>query len=226
MSCRAGRGRGGLDLEDMARVSSFIRSYIHDDAGRLGDIYRQAVSDGVPVIRPETRELLKTQLLLTKPLNILEIGTAVGYSALFMLQYAPENAHVTTIELSADRVRDARGNIESLNRQEQITVLQGDAAEVLAAMDGSFDFAFVDAAKAQYIAYLPEVMRLVRQGGLIVSDNVLQDGEVLESHFTVAKRDRTIHDRMRAYLYELCNNGQLETAILSVGDGVALSVRL
>lgn len=105
-------------------------------------------------------------------------------------------------------------------------MLQGDAAEVLAAMDGSFDFAFVDAAKAQYIAYLPEVMRLVRQGGLIVSDNVLQDGEVLESHFTVAKRDRTIHDRMRAYLYELCNNGQLETAILSVGDGVALSVRL
>lgn len=213
-------------MEDLTRVSSFIRSYIHDDAGQLGDIYRQAVSDGVPVIRPETRELLKTQLLLTKPLNILEIGTAVGYSALFMLQYTPKNAHVTTIELSTDRVKDARENIRSLNRQDEITVLQGDAAEVLKTMDGSFDFVFVDAAKAQYIVYLPEVMRLVRRGGLIVSDNVLQEGEVLESHFTVAKRDRTIHDRMRAYLYELCNNKQLETAILSVGDGVALSVRL
>ncbi len=213
-------------MEDLTRVSSFIRSYIHDDAGHLGDIYRQAVSAGVPVIRPETRELLKTQLLLTKPVHILEIGTAVGYSALFMLQYTPENAHITTIELSADRAEDARENIRSLDRQDKITVLQGDAAEVLKTLDGSFDFAFVDAAKGQYITYLPEVMRLVRQGGLIVSDNVLQEGEVLESHFTVAKRDRTIHDRMRAYLYELCNNKQLETVILSVGDGVALSVRL
>lgn len=213
-------------MDDFTRVSSFIRSYIHDDAGELGEIYRQAVSDGVPVIRPETRELLKTQLLITQPKRVLEIGTAVGYSALSMLQYMPDDAHITTIELSLERVQEAKENIRRLNKQDAITVIQGDAAEVLKTLDESFDFAFVDAAKGQYIAYLPEVMRLVRAGGLIVSDNILQEGEVLESHFTVAKRDRTIHDRMRSYIYELCNNKQLETSILSVGDGVALSVKL
>lgn len=213
-------------MDDFTRVSSFIRSYIHDDAGELGEIYRQAVSDGVPVIRPETRELLKTQLLITQPKRVLEIGTAVGYSALSMLQYMPDDAHITTIELSVERVQEAKENIRKLNKQDAITVIQGDAAEVLKTLDESFDFAFVDAAKGQYIAYLPEVMRLVRAGGLIVSDNILQEGEVLESHFTVAKRDRTIHDRMRSYIYELCNNKQLETSILSVGDGVALSVKL
>lgn len=213
-------------MDDFTRVSSFIRSYIHDDAGELGEIYRQAVLDGVPVIRPETRELLKTQLLITQPKRVLEIGTAVGYSALSMLQYMPDDAHITTIELSVERVQEAKENIRRLNKQDAITVIQGDAAEVLKTLDESFDFAFVDAAKGQYIAYLPEVMRLVRAGGLIVSDNILQEGEVLESHFTVAKRDRTIHDRMRSYIYELCNNKQLETSILSVGDGVALSVKL
>ena len=213
-------------MDDFTRVSSFIRSYIHDDAGELGEIYRQAVSDGVPVIRPETRELLKTQLLITQPKRVLEIGTAVGYSALSMLQYMPDNAHITTIELSVERVQEAKENIRKLNKQDAITVIQGDAAEVLKTLDACFDFAFVDAAKGQYITYLPEVMRLVRAGGLIISDNILQEGEVLESHFTVAKRDRTIHDRMRSYIYELCNNKQLETSILSVGDGVALSVRL
>lgn len=213
-------------MDDFTRVSSFIRSYIHDDAGELGEIYRQAVSDGVPVIRPETRELLKTQLLITQPKRVLEIGTAVGYSALSMLQYMPDDAHITTIELSVERVQEAKENIRKLNKQDAITVIQGDAAEVLKTLDESFDFAFVDAAKGQYITYLPEVMRLVRAGGLIVSDNILQEGEVLESHFTVAKRDRTIHDRMRSYIYELCNNKQLETSILSVGDGVALSVKL
>jgi predicted O-methyltransferase YrrM len=106
-----------------------------------------------------------------------------------------------------------------------ITVLQGDAAEVLPTLSGSFDFAFVDAAKGQYLNYYEEVMRLLAPGGLILSDNVLQDGEILESHFLVTKRDRTIHNRMRDYLYTIKNDPRLETAILSVGDGVALSIR-
>lgn len=208
------------------RVSSFIKSYIHDDEGMLGEIYRQAVEHGVPVIRQETRELLKTQLLLTGPSRILEIGTAVGYSALFMLQYAAKNAHITTIELDEKRAAEARDNIRAMGKEQNITVLCGDAAELLPSLpDAGFDFAFVDAAKGQYIYYLPEVLRLVRSGGLIVSDNILQDGEVLESHFTVTKRDRTIHDRMREYLYVLSNSTEADSAILSVADGVALSVR-
>lgn len=208
------------------RVSSFIKSYIHDDEGMLGEIYRQAAERGVPVIRQETRELLKTQLLLTRPSRILEIGTAVGYSALFMAQYAAEGAHITTIELDEKRAEEAVDNIRAMGRASGITVLCGDASELLPTLpDASFDFAFVDAAKGQYIYYLPEVLRLVRSGGLIVSDNILQDGDVLESHFTVAKRDRTIHDRMREYLYALSNSTEADSAILSVADGVALSVR-
>lgn len=208
------------------RVSSFIKSYIHDDEGMLGEIYRQAVEHGVPVIRQETRELLKTQLLLARPSRVLEIGTAVGYSALFMTQYAAEDAHITTIELDEKRAEEARHNIRAMGREQSITVLCGDASELLPTLpDAGFDFAFVDAAKGQYIYYLPEVLRLVRSGGLIVSDNILQDGEVLESHFTVTKRDRTIHDRMREYLYALSNSTEMESAILSVADGVALSVR-
>ncbi len=208
------------------RVSSFVKSFIKDDEGILGDIYANARIDGVPVIRPETRELLKTQLILTRPKRVLEIGTAVGYSSLYMCKYLDEDAHITTIELDENRVKQARSNIERLCEQDKITVLQGDAADVLKELpsDG-FDFAFVDAAKAQYIYYLPDVMRVVRSGGLIVSDNILQDGQVLESHFAVEKRDRTIHDRMREYLYALCNDERLDTAILSVADGVALSVR-
>ncbi len=213
-------------MDKSERISSFIRSYIHDDEGILGEIYADAVSRGVPVIRPETREFIKTQIMLAKPANVLEIGTAVGYSALYMIGHMPADGHITTIELSAERASEARRNIALCGRDKQIEVCEGDAAEVLKKLDGSYDMAFVDAAKGQYMVYLPEVMRLVRAGGVIISDNILQEGEVLESHFTVAKRDRTIHDRMREYIYELMNNGELATSIIPVGDGVAVSVRL
>lgn len=208
------------------RISSFVKSYIKDDEGILGEIYSDAVKNGVPVIRPETRELLKTQLLLKKPDNILEIGTAVGYSSLYMSNYISEKAHITTIELDLDRAETAVYNIERLGRQKVIDVICGDAANVLKTLaDAAYDFAFVDAAKGQYINYLPDVLRIVKQGGVIISDNILQEGEILESHFTVEKRNRTIHDRMREYLYAICNDNRLDTAILSVGDGVAISIR-
>lgn len=210
---------------ELSKVSSFIRSYIADDEGHLGEIYAEAVEQQVPVIRKETRELLKTQLLLLKPMNILEIGTAVGYSSLYMTKWLPEGAHITTIEISDERITKAKENIASMGKTEQITILQGDAADVLKTLsDDTYDFIFVDAAKGQYIFYLPDVLRVAKAGALIFSDNILQDGDVLESHFTVEKRNRTIHDRMREYIYALCNEACLETSILSVADGVALSV--
>lgn len=211
---------------ELDRISSFIKSYISDDEGRLGEIYADAVTRGVPVIRPETRELIKTQLILKRPKKLLEVGTAVGYSALYMSTLVSDDAHITTLELSEDRVADATANIASMGKEEQITIIQGDAADTLKTLpDDTFDFAFVDAAKGQYIAYYPDVMRVVRSGGLIISDNVLQDGDVLESHFLVEKRNRTIHDRMREYLYTITHDDRLDTAILSVGDGVAISVK-
>ncbi len=208
------------------RVSSFIKSYIKDDEGLLGEIYSRALADKVPVMRPETRELIKTQLLLKKPLNILEVGTAVGYSALYMSQYISCEARITTIELDEERVKTAQQNINAAGKSNQIQIIQGDAAFVLKTLDTAcYDFAFVDAAKGQYINYLPDVKRIVAKDGVIISDNILQDGEVLESHFVVEKRNRTIHDRMREYLYAITHDDELATSILSVADGVAISIK-
>lgn len=208
----------------LERISDFIKSYIEDDNDSLGLIYKEAVADNVPVIRPETREFLKTQLLLKKPSRILEIGTAVGYSALYMSRYAG-NAVIDTVELSGERVLRAQKNIKSQGKEKVITVHQGDAAEVLKHLfDDTYDFAFVDAAKGQYIYYLPDVLRVMKRGGVIISDNILQEGEILESHFLVEKRNRTIHDRMREYLYAITHNPDIDTAILPVGDGVAVSI--
>lgn len=213
-------------MQDMERISSFIKSFISDDEGLLGDIYSEAIKNRVPVMRKETRELLKTQIIMKKPMQILEIGTAVGYSSIYMSKYIDEGAKITTIELDEDRVKIAKTNIEKMKKSDTIMVLQGDAYDVLKTLpDNSYDFAFVDAAKGQYINYYPDVMRVMKAGGVIVSDNVLQDGDVLESHFTVDKRNRTIHDRMRAYLYTITHDDRLDTAILSVGDGVAISIK-
>ncbi len=213
-------------MQQFDRITSFIRSYIKDDEGELGKIYSDAIDNRVPVMRPETRELLKTQLIIKKPVHVLEIGTAVGYSSLFMSQYLGKDGRITTIELDDDRVNIAKNNIKKLDKESVIKVIKGDAAEVLKDLEAdSYDFAFVDAAKGQYINYYTEVMRLVKSGGVIVSDNILQDGDVLESHYTVEKRNRTIHDRMREYLYTICNDDRLDTSLLSVGDGVAISVK-
>ena len=188
-------------MNEFARITSFVRSMAKEDAGALGELYRDAVKRGVPVIRPEARELLKTQLLLKKPKRVLEIGTAVGYSSIYMTGFLSEDAQITTLELSEERTAEARTNIKQLGKETQIQVICGDAAETLKELpDDTYEFAFV------------------------VSDNILQEGEVLESHFLVEKRNRTIHDRMREYLYVLTHDDRLETAILPVGDGMAISV--
>ena len=212
--------------QTMERISSFIKSFIKDDEGKLGQIYLEAVKNQVPVMRPETRELLKTQLIMKKPMQLLEIGTAVGYSSIYMSNYLAEGGKITTVELDEERVKIAKSNIIDMDKQDVIEVIQGDAYEVLKTLpDNYYDFAFVDAAKGQYINYYPDVMRVVKMGGVIISDNVLQDGDVLESHFTVDKRNRTIHDRMREYLYTITHDDRLDTALVSVGDGVAISIK-
>lgn len=212
-------------MNEFARITSFVRSMAKEDAGKLGELYRDAIHRGVPVIRPEARELLKTQLLIQKPKHVLEIGTAVGYSSIYMTGYLPEDAQITTLELSEERTKEAKENIRRFGKEKNIQVICGDAAETLKELpDDAYEFTFVDAAKAQYIYYLPDVLRVLKKGGVIVSDNILQEGEVLESHFLVEKRNRTIHDRMREYLYVITHDERLETAILPVGDGMAISV--
>ncbi|MDE5778297.1 MAG: O-methyltransferase [Lachnospiraceae bacterium] len=207
------------------RITSFICSMGSDEEGIIGEIEREAVADGVPIVRKETREWLKTILLIKRPLRVLEVGAAVGFSAIYINQFLPDEAHITTIEKWEPRIDKAKQNFERAHVTDRITLLEGDALDWLKRLDESFDFIFMDAAKGQYINFLPYVVRLLARDGILVSDNVLQDGEILDSKYIVERRNRTIHTRMREYLYALKNHEALETSIIPLGDGVALSVK-
>ncbi len=208
------------------RMAAFINSFDKGNTPFLNRLEREAKADGVPIIRPQTQSLLRFLLAAKKPARILEVGTAVGFSALLMCEYAPKGCHITTIEKYDKRIPAAKKNFKAAGKEECITLLEGDAADILKTLEGPYDLIFMDAAKGQYIHFLPDVMRLLSEGGLLVSDNVLQDGDVLESRFAVTRRNRTIHSRMREYLYELTHREELETVILQAGDGVALSVKV
>lgn len=207
------------------RMIAFINSFDKGNTPFLNQIEKEARAERVPIVRTQTQNLLRFLMVAHRPLNILEIGTAVGFSALLMSEYAPEGCRITTIEKYEKRIPVARENFRRAGKEESITLLEGDAAELLRTLEGSYDFIFMDAAKGQYLHFLPDAVRLLAEGGLLVSDNVLQDGDVLESRFAVTRRNRTIHARMRDYLYELTHHELLETVILPVGDGVAVSTR-
>lgn len=207
------------------RFSTYVASLEAPEEPLLERIEAEALAARVPIIRKETRSFLKTLLVMHKPRKVLEIGTAVGFSALLMSAYLPEGGHITTIENYEKRIPIARENFRQAGKEGEISLIQGDALAVMKELTEAYDFIFMDAAKGQYIHYLPEAVRLLAPGGVLVSDNVLQGGDVLESRFAVERRDRTIHSRMREYLYELKHHDQLQTSILPLGDGVALSVR-
>jgi predicted O-methyltransferase YrrM len=207
------------------RLATYLDSLNQDNAPYLNKIEQEALSQQVPIIRKQMQNLLRFLLTLHRPLSILEVGTAVGFSALLMAEYAPGNAHITTIEKYEKRFPIAEENFRKAGKEDQITFLKGDAADILKELDGSYDLIFMDAAKGQYIHFLPDIYRLMHKGSLLVSDNVLQDGDILESRFAVTRRNRTIHARMREYLYEITHNDDLESVILPVGDGVSLSIK-
>ena len=212
-------------MEIDERMISFIDSLDPGNPPYLNELEEYALRTGVPVIRRGTQSLLHFLLELTKPMKILEVGTAVGFSALLMSEYAPEGCHITTIEKYEKRIPLAKENFEKAGKSRQIQLLEGDAFDILKELEEPYDFIFMDAAKGQYLNFLPDVMRLLKTGGLLVTDNVLQDGDVLESRFAVTRRNRTIHGRMREYLYQLKHSDELVTSVLPVGDGMALSVK-
>ncbi|MCI6713829.1 MAG: O-methyltransferase [Lachnospiraceae bacterium] len=207
------------------RMSAFIDSLDTGNTPFLNEIEREAKETNVPIIRTQMQSLMKFLLAMHKPESILEVGCAIGFSALLMSEYAPAGCKITTIEKYEKRIPIARENFKRAGREDSITLLEGDAADVLKELTGTYDLIFMDAAKGQYIHFLPDILRLMPEGGLLVSDNVLQDGDIIESRFAVTRRNRTIHSRMRDYLYELKHHPQLETVILPVGDGVTLSVK-
>ena len=209
------------------RMRAYINSLNPGNTELLEEIEREAVKAYVPIIRREMQSFLKFLLASVKPYRILEVGTAIGFSALLMSEYAPEGCQITTIENYEKRIPIARENFIRAGKEKQITLLFGDALKILQGLEEteSFDFIFLDAAKGQYLSYLPEVVRLLSPGGILLSDNVLQDGDIIESRFAVERRNRTIHARMREYLYQLTHREDLTTSILPLADGVTVSVK-
>lgn len=208
------------------RMAAYIDSLDRGNTPFLDEIEKYALETQVPVIRKSMQSLLKFLLAFSKPKNILEVGTAIGFSALLMHEYSPTDCRITTIEKYEKRIPIAKENFAKAGAEDRITLLEGDATDILKHLEGSYDLIFMDAAKGQYIHFLPDILRLLPPGGLLVSDNVLQDGDIIESRFAVTRRNRTIHARMRDYLYELKHHPQLETVILPVGDGVTLSTKV
>lgn len=207
------------------RMVTYIRSLEVPESAVIEAIEQEALRDRVPIIRKEMQSFLKVLLMIKRPMRILEVGAAVGFSSILMSEYMPEGGHITTIENYDKRIPIARANFKRAGKEEQIDLIEGDALEVMHGLEGPYDLIFVDAAKGQYIHYLPEVMRLLGTDGVLVSDNVLQEGDIIEPRFAVERRNRTIHSRMREYLYELKHHDQLQTSIIPLGDGVALSVK-
>ncbi|MCR5107081.1 MAG: O-methyltransferase [Lachnospiraceae bacterium] len=210
------------------RTEVFIRSFDTINNDLLDKLEKEAREEAVPIIRPAAKELLRLMIAMKAPKNILEIGTATGFSAIFMASCSKEGTKITTIEKYEPRIKAAKENIERSKMSGRITLLEGDATDMLKSLSDQrahYDLVFMDAAKGQYITFLPYILRLLDDGGILVSDNVLQDGELIESRFVVKRRNRTIHSRMREYLYELTHNKELVTNILPIADGMTVSVK-
>lgn len=208
------------------RLVAYLNSIDVDNNQVLIDIANEALADNIPIIRKETQSLLKTLLALKNPGKILEAGTAVGFSAILMATYGPVDCHITTMENYDKRIPIARANIKRAGLEDRIQLIEGDATATMESLpEASFDMIFIDSAKGQYLNMLPLAVKLLKPGGLLVSDNVLQDGEIIESRYAVTRRNRTIHSRMRDYLYEIKHHPELTTSILPVGDGVTVSVK-
>ena len=208
------------------RIVSYIHSLEKTNSEVLEKIEEQAHIDNVPIIRKEMESFLRVMLYIKKPKRILELGTAVGYSAILMSECIDEDGKITTIENYEKRIVEAKKNIELSGKGQIIELLEGDATEVMKILPSQqFDFVFMDAAKAQYIYFLPEVLRLMKKGAVLITDNVLQEGDLIESRFVVERRDRTIHKRMREYLEVVKNHEELETSIVPIGDGITISVK-
>lgn len=216
---------------DYERINAYINSLSEDMPQELIRLEEEALNNHVPIIRKETQGLLRFLLRVKKPGSILEVGTAIGFSALFMSEYTGDDCKITTIEKVPMRLKDAVKNLSDARfpKRNKIRLIKGEAMNVLKELadnEEKYDFIFLDAAKAQYMSFLPEILRLMRQGCLLVTDNVLQDGTVINSRFSITRRDRTIHSRMREYLYTITHMEELASVILPVGDGIAVSCRL
>lgn len=214
---------------EQERMEVFLGKYREELPQYIVELERQALASEVPVIRRGTRDVLRYLLRTEQPGQVLEVGTAIGYSALCMKEFLPSASLITTIEKVEMRLAEAKKNLHRYDPEGRISLLEGEAAKILrqlAEQGKSFDFIFMDAAKGQYLHFLPDVLQLLAENGTLVSDNILHEGDVLQSRYAVTRRDRTIHGRMREYLQVLMDTEELETICLPIGDGMTISRKM
>ena len=227
-------------------IAAYINSLESDMAPYLMELERQALADGVPIIKKQAQALLRFFLKMKCPKHILEVGTAVGFSSSFISEYMPRDCTITTIEKVEMRIVEAKKNLCKAPRANDIILLCGEAMDALSMINGNtdrdveffypggipislqpkYDFVFMDAAKAQYMNFLPEIMKLLADDAIFITDNVLQEGSIAKSKYSITRRDRTIHMRMREYLYTLTHSKEFDTVVLPVADGMAISYRV
>lgn len=207
-------------------INSYLRTIQPHYDGVLGEIEKESRDAQVPVIPHETARLLSVLLTMKKPKNILEVGTAVAFSSGLMSRYLQEGGTITTIDRYELMLKDARKNIARMGLEDTIKILEGDAADILPTLTGPYDVIFLDAAKGQYSAFLPHCLRLLPVGGLLIVDDVLQGGDIAKTRFSVPRRQRTIHKRLRNFLWDISHNDALESSIVPIGDGLAVCVKI
>ena len=205
-------------------IEKYIRSILPKPDDYISAMETYAKENHVPIIEPEVGQLLKVLLKTNKPKNILEVGTAIGYSALVMAGVTSEDCQITTIERRQDMVELAKANIDKTEYRNRIRIIQGDAIEVLPNLKNQYDFIFLDAAKGQYLEFFNDCIRFLKPGGLIVSDNVLFKGMVAADELVI-RRKKTIVKRLRSFLEHINNLEGYTSCVLPVGDGVALTYK-
>ena len=207
-------------------INSYLRTIQPHYDGVLGEIEKESRDAQVPVIPHETARLLSVLLTMKRPKNILEVGTAVAFSSGLMSRYLQDGGTITTIDRYELMLKDARKNIARMGLENTIKILEGDAADILPTLTGPYDVIFLDAAKGQYSAFLPHCLRLLPVGGLLIVDDVLQGGDIAKTRFSVPRRQRTIHKRLRNFLWDISHNDALESSIVPIGDGLAVCVKI
>ena len=187
----------------------------------LDKIKKKALDEYIPIIMDETLEVIDKILTELKPKKILEIGTAVGYSAICFSQYLQEGGIIDTIERDEERAIQARMNIQRVGVQEKINIYYGDAVEILPTLTNKYDVVFIDAAKGKYPFFLKEALRMINNNGIILADNILYKGYVMSDYNK--HKQRTAVRNLREYIKEVTENPNIKTEILDVGDGLAIS---
>ena len=206
----------------MQKVVDFMREGQLDFEGGLGEVEAYANELGIPIVPHETAKFLDFFTATMQPSQVLEIGTAIGFSASLMAQHLQADGHLTTIDRYEKMYERAKENFKKLGLEDRITLIEGDAADVLPTLEGSYDLIFMDSAKAKYIEFYPECMRLLRQGGVLIIDDVFQGGTVLDDEAEIPKRVRKIHRKLNELFDTVLNDKSNRSTLVPLGDGLLM----